>query len=848
MINKSTGSMMTKDRFSGIPVRNEKEQLQNCVEPGNSVEELRKVNEELRQARRAALNLMEDAILSKESRRQSEEKYRTKLEKEIATRTAEAMVTQEVLRAVIDSSLYVIQAFRAVRDENGRIVDFTWIMNNKNAIEQYGHVIGKSLLKQNPGMLTKDMFQKFIEVTETGIAIDQEQFYGYGQVKGWFRQTLVKMGDGFVMNTHDITARRLAEEEILKLKDEITQHAEDKYRVLFASIDEGFALTEALFSHSGKVDNYRFLETNPAFIKLMGFDNATGRLATEINMGFVLKMIGSHEEVIKTGATVSFESRNDHSKRWLRVQLSRVPHLSLALVAIVVEDITDRKKAEITLRENREKLKQFNESLEQLVVERTEALQESTSALQSVLENTNSSIMTLKAVRRNGKIIDFEFLYLNRKTLNSVSRDRLVGKRMMKNFPEMKDSPLFDSYVNVVEKNQEYHGEVEMGKPGSAIWAQVFARKLNDGLAVTYFDITVRKIAEMEFAKQQILLNESEKIGNMGSWERNVDTGELLWSDELYRIYGIQPRQVKMTTDYYINNFVHPDDRLFVHAHVKNIYEKYSEEPAEYRVIHPGGTRIVLSKAKIGFFANGKVEVIRGIVRDITAQKEAEKEVLRLRLEQQRETLNVIISAQEAERRRLGEELHDGVGQLLYATMMKQDQLEPTDVKSKLILQEAKQILNEAITQTRSLSFQLVPAVLKDYGLHEAALALISRLTSSKLRIQLAGSGFKTRISENLEFSIYRILQELLNNVIKHSKATQALVSADLNGRELVIKVQDNGIGFDTSLVSKLHKGIGLQSIFNRVKLVNGKIEFASRDGKGTTVTVQIKASSKKRG
>jgi signal transduction histidine kinase len=303
-----------------------------------------------------------------------------------------------------------------------------------------------------------------------------------------------------------------------------------------------------------------------------------------------------------------------------------------------------------------------------------------------------------------------------------------------------------------------------------------------------------------------------------------------------------------MTTDYYINNFVHPDDRLFVHAHVKNIYEKYSEEPAEYRVIHPGGTRIVLSKAKIGFFANGKVEVIRGIVRDITAQKEAEKEVLRLRLEQQRETLNVIISAQEAERRRLGEELHDGVGQLLYATMMKQDQLEPTDVKSKLILQEAKQILNEAITQTRSLSFQLVPAVLKDYGLHEAALALISRLTSSKLRIQLAGSGFKTRISENLEFSIYRILQELLNNVIKHSKATQALVSADLNGRELVIKVQDNGIGFDTSLVSKLHKGIGLQSIFNRVKLVNGKIEFASRDGKGTTVTVQIKASSKKRG
>src|SRR5215204_2753745 len=117
------------------------------------VEELKKVNEELRQARRAALNLMEDAILSKEALSRSEEKYRTKLEQEVRDRTAELNATKERLEATLDSSFYIIQAFEAVRDEQGKIIDFTWVMNNKQAILLNGDVIGKSLLEKSPGVV-----------------------------------------------------------------------------------------------------------------------------------------------------------------------------------------------------------------------------------------------------------------------------------------------------------------------------------------------------------------------------------------------------------------------------------------------------------------------------------------------------------------------------------------------------------------------------------------------------------------------------------------------------------------------------------------------------------------------
>jgi PAS domain-containing protein len=131
---------------------------------------------------------------------------------EVRQRTRELRQAEEFLQATLDSSPYIVQAFEAVRDENGKIVDFIWVFNNQAGYRQNGDVIGKSLLQQNPGGVATGLFAKFVEVTETGVSYDQEQFYNHEQFDGWFHQTLVKMGDGFVMNTEDITERKRAGE------------------------------------------------------------------------------------------------------------------------------------------------------------------------------------------------------------------------------------------------------------------------------------------------------------------------------------------------------------------------------------------------------------------------------------------------------------------------------------------------------------------------------------------------------------------------------------------------------------------------------------------------------------
>lgn len=183
--------------------------------------ELQQAYEDIRNARRAALNLMEDALLSKEALQKSEEKYRTKLEQDVRDRTAELNESKELLQATIDSSLDIIQVFKALRDKEGKIVDFIWIMNNKRGIEQNGDVIGKKLLPKHPGVVKTGIFNKMVQVVETGVPLEHEQYYNYEQFEGWFYQALVKSGDGVVMTTRDITEQKKVQEKIKELNKEL---------------------------------------------------------------------------------------------------------------------------------------------------------------------------------------------------------------------------------------------------------------------------------------------------------------------------------------------------------------------------------------------------------------------------------------------------------------------------------------------------------------------------------------------------------------------------------------------------------------------------------------------------
>jgi two-component system NarL family sensor kinase len=212
-----------------------------------------------------------------------------------------------------------------------------------------------------------------------------------------------------------------------------------------------------------------------------------------------------------------------------------------------------------------------------------------------------------------------------------------------------------------------------------------------------------------------------------------------------------------------------------------------------------------------------------------------------LKLDQQRDILNAILVGQETERKRIGEDLHDGVGQLLYSLKMKQQMIDSADEKSTQTLKEMDKLLDQTISATRSLSFQLVPAVLRDYGLKEALSSLIHRLNSPSLRITFQATGITERLPESVEFSLYSIAQELLTNIVRHSGAKSGVVDIRVAKNQIVLNVSDDGSGFDAEQIGKLHKGIGLQPVMNRASLLKANVQISSSEGHGTSVTLTMK-------
>ncbi len=227
-------------------------------------------------------------------------------------------------------------------------------------------------------------------------------------------------------------------------------------------------------------------------------------------------------------------------------------------------------------------------------------------------------------------------------------------------------------------------------------------------------------------------------------------------------------------------------------------------------------------------------------IEDITGRKRLEEANLRMRLENQQELLHAILEAQEEERRRISESLHNGVGQILYATKLNLARVELDKTPLPLEqLRQAKartdQLLTEAIRETRNVSHELIPILLQERGLAVAMADFCKRF--SHAGIQLSCHGLEERLDRHLENAVYRIAQELVNNMVKHAQATRGRIEVLRGGDRVVIEAQDNGRGIDPAQPGK---GIGLRTIRDRVTLLRGTLEIDSAPGAGTTITVTL--------
>ena len=140
---------------------------------------------------------------------------------------------EELLRAILDNSFDYLQAFKPVRDKQGKIVDFLWILNNRKFIQMMGDRVGKRLLELNPGVIGTGLFDQYVQVTETGVSQTNEFYYDHEDINDWFHQSIIKLNDGFILTGEIITERKKIEQEVyqrtieLKASKELLQNIAD---------------------------------------------------------------------------------------------------------------------------------------------------------------------------------------------------------------------------------------------------------------------------------------------------------------------------------------------------------------------------------------------------------------------------------------------------------------------------------------------------------------------------------------------------------------------------------------------------------------------------------------------
>lgn len=204
---------------------------------------------------------------------------------------------------------------------------------------------------------------------------------------------------------------------------------------------------------------------------------------------------------------------------------------------------------------------------------------------------------------------------------------------------------------------------------------------------------------------------------------------------------------------------------------------------------------------------------------------------------------SALMEGQEEERRRLSRELHDGIGQMLTGLRLHSEKLKSlpfANDKQRKTFEEHSKLIEETIEATRMVSFNLMPPILTDFGLG-AAIRLLTEYTSqtSNIPVTYESNYGQTRLNSNLEVNLYRIAQEALNNMVKHSKATEAKVVLKINKSDIELKISDNGIGFDEKNVKKeTIINNGLPNMQTRVRLLGGQMQ--AKATKGTQIIVKI--------
>jgi PAS domain S-box-containing protein len=364
-------------------------------------------------------------------------------------------------------------------------------------------------------------------------------------------------------------------------------------------------------------------------------------------------------------------------------------------------------------------------------------------------------------------------------------------------------------------------------------------------------DVTARHLAEQARARSEARLAEAQRLAHVGSWEWDVAQNRVTWSDELYRIYGLDSRTFAANYQAYLER-VHPDDRSASHLVIEGALREARPFVYEHRVVRPDGeVRMLDTRGEVFTGAEGKPARMVGSCADVTERWQAERDLarreeeLRITNERLRALGARLEAAREEERRLLARELHDQVGQALIVVKLELAMLgraaaggSEREIQPRLAGMQRQ--LDDTLETTRRLSAELRPPLLDEMGLPAVIEARAKELEArSGLAFTLEMPAGEFALDPARALALYRVMQEALTNVVRHANARRVVVRLAMEQDEVVLAIGDDGRGIAPG--EPVRPGsFGLLGMRERVTALGGSLTIEGRPAAGTTVTARV--------
>lgn len=325
-------------------------------------------------------------------------------------------------------------------------------------------------------------------------------------------------------------------------------------------------------------------------------------------------------------------------------------------------------------------------------------------------------------------------------------------------------------------------------------------------------------------------------------WERDLNSNKIFWIDDGHkRVFGYPVENDHITCAFW-ESCIHPDDKARVVAKLDQFIaapDNHTWED-EYRFRKSDGNYLyVCDRAHIFLDDGKKATRLIGATQDITARILVQQKLDAERLSTQKQVTEAILTAQENEKAEIGRKLYDEIGQILAASKMYLHMAGVSEINRQENIDTTMKYIIKVMTDIQQLAKSLVIPPPHIIGLYDNIRNLIADVSvTHALQIGFFVHDLtEDRLSQSLQTTIFRIIQEQITNIVKHSGAANASIDLSMKNGNAVLLISDSGMGCDTR---QENNGIGLTSIKSRAEINNGRISVWSRPGEGYFLKVRL--------